>query len=258
MTMVIDLAKDEQKELELLVGVWHTGCELNRRRRKLPRTLMFQPRGPNFFLSSTIAWKKHRPNTIRLQLTPRTDTHQHGGVIVNLANTTIQLLKSFCHSKMLLLRSAVMQYSVHSVLKSDSSPYFLGLGLIGFGLETWRLGIRLGLDLSGLDYMTGYHHLHQRQRPTQQQQRRRQRSPPLYHKCHKKPQLHQTEMFSVYYRSCMVRSHSYNWTVNGRNHSVHNLSTCLLILIVTLMKIPASRWLHWRCKHSCLPALANK
>ena len=34
---------------------------------------MFQPRGPNFFLSWIMAWKKHRPNTSFLQVTPRTE-----------------------------------------------------------------------------------------------------------------------------------------------------------------------------------------
>ena len=34
---------------------------------------MFQPRGPNFFLSWMMAWKKHRPNTSFLQVTPRTE-----------------------------------------------------------------------------------------------------------------------------------------------------------------------------------------
>ena len=35
-------------------------------------TLMFQPRGPNFFLSWMMAWKKQTPNTIFLQLIPST------------------------------------------------------------------------------------------------------------------------------------------------------------------------------------------
>ena len=35
--------------------------------------MMFQPRGPNFFLSWMMAWKKHRPNTSFLQVTPRTE-----------------------------------------------------------------------------------------------------------------------------------------------------------------------------------------
>jgi len=36
---------------------------------------MFQPSGPNFFLSSTMAWKKQRPKTIRLQLIPRPNAY---------------------------------------------------------------------------------------------------------------------------------------------------------------------------------------
>ena len=42
--------------------------------------MMFQPRGPNFFLSWMMAWKKHRPNTSFLQVTPRTE----GGKTVSL------------------------------------------------------------------------------------------------------------------------------------------------------------------------------
>lgn len=35
-------------------------------------TLMFQPRGPNFFLSWIMAWKKQIPNTSFRHVTPRT------------------------------------------------------------------------------------------------------------------------------------------------------------------------------------------
>ena len=39
-------------------------------------TLIFQPRGPNFFLSWIMAWKKHIPNTSLRHVTPRTVTQR--------------------------------------------------------------------------------------------------------------------------------------------------------------------------------------
>lgn len=44
-------------------------------------TLIFQPSGPNFFLSWMIAWKKQIPNTILLQSLPRTWSSKNPGVI---------------------------------------------------------------------------------------------------------------------------------------------------------------------------------
>jgi len=47
---------------------------------------MFQPSGPNFFLSNTIAWKKHSPNTIRRQSIPRAiDTQTHKATICEVS-----------------------------------------------------------------------------------------------------------------------------------------------------------------------------
>ena len=39
-------------------------------------TFMFQPRGPNFFLSWIMAWKKQIPNTSFRHVTPRTVKHK--------------------------------------------------------------------------------------------------------------------------------------------------------------------------------------
>ena len=43
-----------------------------------PYTLIFQPRGPNFFLSRMTPWKKHRPNISFLQTTPIAGNKENG------------------------------------------------------------------------------------------------------------------------------------------------------------------------------------
>ena len=77
-------------------------------------TLIFQPRGPNFFLSWMMAWKKHIPNTSLRHVTPRTVTqrqktnvtglervHQLHSLISGMLNTrdrpnnVIRFLRSF-------------------------------------------------------------------------------------------------------------------------------------------------------------------
>jgi len=67
---------------------------------------MFQPSGPNFFLSNTIAWKKHSPNTIRRQSIPRAIIHADTQSN-HLRGFTIQHATIPSHFHIYLLRSVV-------------------------------------------------------------------------------------------------------------------------------------------------------